>query len=534
MPTILRNSSRRRLAALLWSLVCACLAASGLADEIQAEPMPAAVSPAKSAETITTDAVQRQLEQVKTAKDLDDATVAKTVELLQQALAELDRAAASAAKSAELVKVSQQAPELSKRIRAELEAPQATQGVDAPAEATVAQLETLLAQAQADLTAAQEELTRLDSEPKRRADRRLEIPKQLDQAANNLEEVHKQLAAPPAADEPKPLADARRALLLARQNSLEQATTQWTAERESYNAEDELLPKRRDLAQRRVAEKTELVKAWQQILHDRRQREAGERLKDAAEERRNSDGQLRTVAEENEQLAERATQIGNEVSLLSQQIVDDRNALADLSRDFQGVTDKVDTLGLTQELGHYLLQFRVELTRRRHEFETGRPPRPSIASVQVDELKLADQRKKLGDVAARADEIVGDLDLTQSRVTRENLDFEVRRLLTKRRELLDALIAGYGRYTQELTELTVAERRVVMELDRETDYIEERILWVRSAAALSRADFVAAWEAVGHHATADVWLDVLRQAASGLRSEPLATLAALALVVTLV
>ncbi|HEV3006455.1 MAG TPA: hypothetical protein VGX78_18440, partial [Pirellulales bacterium] len=216
MPTILRNSCRRPLAA-LFCLVCACSAPSGLADEIQAEQMPAAVSPAKSAETITTDAVQRQLEQVKTAKDLDDATAAKSVELLQQALAELERAAASAAKSAEVVKVSQQAPELSKRIRAELEAPQATQAIDVPSEATLPQLETLLAQAQAELTAAQEELTRLDSEPKRRADRRLEIPKQLDQAANNIEEVHKQLAAPPAADEPKPLADARRALLLARQ-----------------------------------------------------------------------------------------------------------------------------------------------------------------------------------------------------------------------------------------------------------------------------------------------------------------------------
>jgi potassium efflux system protein len=534
MPPIRRASCHWTFAALLAFVACASISTTGLSDEPQgAQPTSTPVAPIKATETITTETVQRQLEQVKAAKDLDDATAAKTVELLQQALAELERAAALAAKSAEFVKASQQTPELLKRIRVEMEAPQAAPGLEVPADSTVAQLETLLSQAQAELTAAQEELTRLDAEPKRRADRRLEIPKQLDQAANDLEDVHKRLAAPPTTDEPKPLADARRALLLARQTSLEQATTQWTAERESYNTEDELLPKRRDLAQRRVGEKTELVKAWQQVLHERRQQEAGERLKEAAEERRNSDGPLRAVAEENEHLAKRATQIGNDVSLVSQQVVDDRNALADLTRDFQGVTDKVDTLGLTQELGHYLLQFRVELTRRRHEFETGRRPRPSIASVQVDELKLADQRKKLGNVDTRADEIIRDLDLSASHVTREILDFEVRRLLTKRRELLDSLIAGYGRYTQELTELTVAERRVAMEFDRETDYIEERILWVRSAAGLSRIDFATAWEAVEHHASAEVWLDVARQLAGGPRAAPWATSAALVVVALL-
>ena len=541
MPTGFSHSYHRWIggasAVVFCALTCACWPAMGGAHEAQkAEDAPAApaVALAMPVETITAEIVQRQLEQAKTAKELDDPTKAKVVDFYQNALAELGRAAALKAKAAEFVTASQQAPDLFQRIRAEMDAPQATAKIEIPTEATLAQLETSLAQAQADLSAAQDELTRLDAEPKRRADRRLEIPKQLEQASNELDELRKQAGTPSAADEPKPLADARHVWLVARQTALEQEVAQRTAERESYNAEDELLPRNRDLAERRVSEKKELVKTWQQILHDRRQQEAGERLKEAAEERKHSDGQLRGVAEENEQLAKRATQIGNDVSLVSQHVIDDRNALADLQRDFQGVTEKVDTLGLTQELGPYLLQFRLALTRRRQELEAGRLPRPSIASVQVEELNLADRRKKLGDVPARADEIVHELNLSESRVTRENLDLEVRRLLEKRRDLLDALIAGYGRYTRELTELTVAQRRVFNELDQETDYIDERILWVRSAAALSTADLTAIWEAVGRYAASDVWIAVGRRLALGLVSEPLATFAALVVVAALV
>ena len=540
MLTSFRNTCRLYIsgaaAALFCTLACACWPAVGHTKEVQqAEETPAAaVALVKPVETVTAELVQRQLEQAKTAKDLDDATKAKVVDFYQQALVELDRAVALKAKAAEFVTASQQAPDLFKRIRAEMEASQAPAAIEVPPEATLAQLETSLAQAQADLSAAQEELTKLDAEPKRRADRRLEIPKQLEQTANELDDLRKQLGSPSAADEPKPLADARHVWQVARQAALEQAVAQWTAERESYNAEDELLPRNRDLAERRVGVRKELLKNWQQILHDRRQQEAGERLKEAADVRKHSDGQLRGVAEENEQLAKRATQIGNDVSLVSQHVIDYRNALADLQRDFQGVTEKVDTLGLTQELGPYLLQFRLALTRRRHEIDAGRLPRPNIASVQVEELKLADQRKKLGDVPTRANEIVHELNLSESRITREDLDLEVRLLLEKRRDLLDALIAGYGRYTRELTELTVAQRHVFNELELESDYIDERILWVRSAAALSTADLSASWEAVGHYAAGDVWVEVFRQLGRGLRSEPLATFAALIVVAALV
>ncbi|HUY32245.1 MAG TPA: mechanosensitive ion channel domain-containing protein [Pirellulales bacterium] len=537
---MLRNAPRRYvngLAVVLWTLACACGSAIGTAQEPQpSEEAPSAsvISPVKPAETITTEAVQHQLEEAKTAKDLDDATKTELVKFYQQALAELDRAAASKAKTAEFVTASQQAPRLFKRIRAEMDAPPSTpSAIEVPPETTLAQLETSLAQAQADLSAAQDELTQLDAEPKRRAGRRLEIPKKREAADAALEDVRKQLGTPSAAEEPKPLADARHVALVARQAALEQALAQWTAERESYNAEDELLPRQRDLAERRVGEKKELVKNWQQILHDRRQQEAGERLKDAAEEKEHTDGRLRGVAEENEQLAQRATQIGNDASLVSQQVIDYRNAQEELERDFQGVTEKVDTLGLTQELGPYLLQFRLTLTRRRQELKSGRLPRPSIASVQVEELKLADQRKKLGDVPARAKEIVRKLDLSESRAPREGLDFEVRRLLEKRRDLLDALIAVYGRYTRELTELTVAQRRVFMELDQEADYIDERILWVRSAAALSTTDLSAAWEAVGRYAVGDVWVEVARQLLIGLWAERLATFAAFVVVAVL-
>lgn len=484
-------------------------------------PLDAAKPPAAE---VTTETIQSQIARIKAATDLDDAAKSKLLDTCQQALAELDRANTLTTKAAEFVAAAKQAPQKLEQLRTKLEAPPEAPSAELGRRMTLAQLETAQAQAQAALTAAQDDLTKFEAEPRRRADRQLEIPKKIDEANKKLDDIDKQLTAAPAADETKEQAAARRALLLARQIALKQEIGAMTSERESYNAEDALLPKQRDFAERQVAVEKRLVEALQQAIHNRRQQEAEAKLREAKQEKRHAWPELRGVAAENEELAARASKISDQIASASKQTVDFANAQAELEREFHDLTDKLNTPGLSLQLGPYLLQFRVDLDRRRRQLESVRLARSTIDSARMELMALTDQRKKLGDVDARTNALMRDLSHHKS--PRGELEKKVRDLLQNRRDLLDTLTAAYERYIRELAPLLAADKKLFDEIDRESDYIDERILWVRSTSRIGRNDLTAAREAMAWFVNPERWSAVGRQLLTGLMAWPAWSLAA--------
>lgn len=525
---------RHTLAALLLAALppAAFTTAHAQAPAAEASTAAAAVKPVTI--ELTAEAIHTQIAQVKASTELDAAAKPGVLEIYQKALAELDRADKLAKKAAEFKSAAEQAPAELATVRRALDAPAEAVRPKIDPGASLAEFETALAQAQTELNQAQEELTRLEAEPTRRADRRLKIPGQIDDAGNKLEDVKKQLAAVPAADEPKAMTEARQVFLRARQQALARETASCTSELESYNAEDVLLPKRRDLALRQVTLKKQLVEAWQKVIHNRRQREAEAKLNEAKQEKQDTWPELRGIASDNEELAKRVAKIGDEIAAASKRTVDFTNTLADLDREFTGVTDKVETLGLAPQLGPYLLQFRIDLTRRRQKLQAERTSPATIDDARMALMSLTDQRRKLSTVDVQADEVMRSLDLSTSHSPRGELAKEVRELLQNRRDLLDSLTTAYERYIRELASLLAADKKLFDEIKRQSEYIDENILWVRSTSRLGRADLAVAAEATRWYARPEGWLAVGRALTAGLWANPLATVAALVLLVALV
>ena len=105
-------------------------------------------------------------------------------------------------------------------------------------------------------------------------------------------------------------------------------------------------------------------------------------------------------------------------------------------------------------------------------------------------LTLLDQRKKLNDIQGRAKEIIRTLDLSGPHPpSREELDYDLRELLGNRCDLLDSLSSASTRYLGTRTDLAHEEEKLADEIERESEYIDERILWVRSASVLARPTF---------------------------------------------
>ncbi|HEV3343473.1 MAG TPA: mechanosensitive ion channel domain-containing protein [Pirellulales bacterium] len=482
---------------------------------------------------VTADVLQSRVAKIKGSKELDDDARTAILAVYQNAQAELDRANALNTQAAQFKQATQNAPATLRNVLAELDHPAEMQRPDVPGDAAMTQLETRLAEAQNKLNQVQDELTRFEAEPQRRNDRRLKsIPELIDAANKKLEEIQKQAAAPAPADEAKDMTAARLTLLAARQQALNQEIACATSERESYNAEDELLPKQHDLAERKVATCKQLVDGWQRLVHARRQLEADAKLKNAKEERQNAYPELRGMAEENEQLAQRVSQVNNDVAVATKQSVEFANALSDLEREFQGVTKKVD-LGLAQQLGPYLLQFRVDLVRHRRKLEAARLSQSRVDSIRVQWLDLTEQRKKLSDIDHRTEEVLHGVNLPDNPSRRQALKAEVHRLLQSRRELLDSLISAYERYIRAMGPLMAADKELFDAIAWQFDYIEERIFWVPSTAKLSAADLAAGREALRWYFDVRQWQTVGRQFVRGAAASPLVCMAVAALFVAL-
>lgn len=504
MNTLRSFRGKCLLSALLWG----CSSSHSLGESAEMPPAAPATTAAAALPDVTAKSLQSQIAETKSSTKLDDAAKEPILAAYQMALAELDRAAALEKQAAAFRLSAQTAPDRLRAVRAELDRPTDTGQPDVPPEASTAELETKLSDIQNQLAQAQDELTRLEAEPQRRAERRLKsLPAQLDAANKTLDDILKQAAVPAAADETKEMTTARLALLAARQLALHQEIACCTVERESYNAEDELLPKDHDRAERHVAVLKQLVDAWQRILHQRRQREAEAKLSTAKREKQHAYPELRGVAEENEELARRVAQINNDVAAASKQTVEFANAQSDLKREFNDVVKKAE-LGLAQQLGPYLLQCRTDLQRRRRQLEAERLPDSKIEQVRAEWLDLTEHRKKLGDIDQRAETVLRRLDLSTSKSPREALLAEVRRLLHTRRELIDSLISAYVRYFGEIASVTAAEKELFDAIAQQSDYIDERIFWVRSTSRLGIADFAAAGEALRWYGRPQEWLSV--------------------------
>ncbi|HUY89208.1 MAG TPA: mechanosensitive ion channel domain-containing protein [Pirellulales bacterium] len=471
-------------------------------------------------------AIQQRLEQIKSANELSEEVKQKIVDAYQSALLKLEEIDKLAAQTAEFDKQAKQAPAALQDARRQLENPPEEPGVAIPSGTTLAQIESTLSQLQTELADAQDALTQIDAEPQRRAERRQNIPKELEKAGIALAESQKSLEIVPPADEPEALTRARLTKLSAEKLAAEKLLAMLKSERESYNAEDELLPKQRDLAERMVNQKKMLVEKWQEILHDLREDAAAEKLKQAVREKKDTCPELRGVAAENEDLAKRVKAVSDDIAAADRQINELTSSQNDLKREFPRLQAKYDSLGQTPEIGPLLLQYRSELRRQSQRLEQLRLPASATTKVRLELATLPDQRKKLNDLPAATAEIIHTLDLSGPHPpSREELDYDLRELLRNRCDLLDSLTSAYTRYSAELTDLVIVEKQLSMELEQEANYIDERILWVRSTSTLAWHDVAAAAESLRWYARPLEWTQVVRLLADEFRSHPVSAFA---------
>jgi potassium efflux system protein len=408
-------------------------------------------------------------------------------ETFKQALGAAQRAREARTRARAFASDASDAPALLGAIRDELALPPAEPELVAEPSLTLAEVEARAAEADAALQGSRAQVDELGKTIEFRAARAAELPKDLIAAQEALGAAQEALDATPASPEAQP----RRVLLLAQVDEFSALVAAFEAERDCYEARRDLLPLRRDRALRRRARAEKVATFWSAHVGERRKAEG-----DAAAAQANE--QLEAVIERFPALEKLATEAHDLAAMrsgeggLPQRIARAQAELDvtvarldEVNRRFRVARRRIKAGGLTESMGITLRRDNDWLPRPgglRAEAER----REELLSVAQLELITIEEGNygAAGDLATAVSELLAGLGEEQPS---EQLVETARKLIIAQREAQDNVLGDLGRLTstfylhKELSNELLASARAYR------DFIEERILWVRSAPAIPLA-----------------------------------------------
>ena len=518
----MRTLTPFRLALLLAGLLFASTAAAF--QDPQSRPATTGAS-----DDLTVEVLDTRLQAVRANADLDEAAKTRLAELYQQAIDALKLAADWESHAAEFERLRKEAPTRLELIRAELAQPAEEPKIDVPADASLQQLEQRLAQAEAELKAARDNAASLDDEGKRRAARRAELPAAITTAKQRLDAVSQELETPPSKDDSAELTAARQVSARTRRRAAQAEIQSYEAETASYDARGELITARRDQAGRTVTRNEAIIKAWQEVVNERRRMEAQTAAQAAAAARREAaraNPVVRPLIEENAVWAERRAKdrLADKIEQATQDLDQVKQVREKLKTDSTSVKSKVNAAGLTNAIGLLLRRQRDTLPPIQTHQRAIETRQSRISEVQVELIELDDARTEL---AGAANDIVQGVLATLAPGTsapdRAEVETAARELLNARRDYIQSLRNDYDSYFGKLVELDSEQRALLREIDTYSAYIDERILWIRSTAPPQYDDLVAGLGALAWITRPHNWLMAGDSLVTSIRHNPAPT-----------
>lgn len=471
----MKRVTLRLIAATLWLSVCGCLTMPAYGWQVDA-PTPSAI--------------ETKITELNASQGLDETTKATAIETLRNAAGLLTKANDFTAKAAEFRQLSNDAPQLLGTIRDELNLPPINPTVTVPEGTTLQQLEQTIAQVTASLQASRQLLSELQAETARRDEQRTALTERLVKVRQEILDL--QVSGAPSAkpDTAIEVIDAQFTLYQASIIVREQEVKAIESEITSYDARRELLPARKDRAQRRATEAQALVESWQSVIATRRQLEAEQAVVNATKLRREAARQhpvLKEFADESvfraKSLAGTQSTNGNNNESYAQRLVRARTNLDTLKSRYASIQSRLNASGLNRATGLLL----------RHQYETIpelSELRKDVASTQsvLEDLdysliELQEERDGAGDIDLVAQALLAQMPIAELGNDRSDVLQVARELASARRDILDKLISQGSNNFTNLVELNAVLRETSEVAQSYQDYIEERILWVRSVAS---------------------------------------------------
>jgi len=391
------------------------------------------------------------------------------------------------------------APGLLSSLQSELEKPSPPPRTDEEPDLDLRELEAGLRQAEAEQSVARSHLAELLQEEDTRERRLSALPEEISKARlaqNALEEALQNL--PEGVDH-----RARHLHATAELEAAQSELARLEAERTFYEAEREVLELRTDRARRQLSAADLAVERWQSRTATQRELEAEEAAREAErqkEEITHRFPSLENLALRNEELARMrsgATGLPARIVAAREELSLAEKQLGAIEDRFAATRRKVEVMGLTESMGLLLrsdFEWLPSLSGLDAE-DSSRRRRLSVAQIQ--QIDIEEERARTSDLSAgRALERLG---ITTSTDPIRQVAGE---LVAAQEELHDAVLDDLQTLIDVLLDLEITQSQLVSLTGDYRNYIERRILWVRSSPANPLGSFLAAPRHLGELALA--------------------------------
>lgn len=425
----------------------------------------------------TAAAVEAQIEKLEQSAVADDVKAAAQKHY-QQSLALLRLADEASLKTHKLKTEVETGPAVIEEIRKRLSEPAEKVDATVSPAATVAELEALRLIDDERLMQARTALDTWNAKDKTRIERKPLMPSLIEKTMKQLAEARE---AVPAADAADPaILEARKAEHQSLVTFLERQLLLFQTERTRASALNELFPLQRDLAART---KTHLEKRgdfWRSAIVDAGKRESMQQAAEARQALQDAHPALRDLAQKNAKLTEQR-------SLLQSFLAKTQTSVAEVSKlaertetEFSAAREKEERGGLTTAIGILLRNQRSHLPDETLYRDTRRNAEADMARLQLQQLPLEDERKRIDNPVEQAEQLAAELG-SDSETSVEEIQIMAVGLLTDRQKYLGETIKDYDTCIKDLAELDIHCRSLVDTTVEFRNYIDARVLWIRSA-----------------------------------------------------
>jgi potassium efflux system protein len=355
------------------------------------------------------------------------------------------------------------------------------------------ELNSRLLQARAELKNRQGEAQKLDDEANTRLQRKALIPDLLGAAKQRLEKTVADLSASSVPGITPQLAQARRSLLMAQKQAVEQEIAAHGEELRFYDARTDLLAARRDEAKRLVSPAQTQVTALEALVSDRRKMELEQQRQQAELDLRTVPQVVRELAEGNAKLLKEREAIDEQIDRLETKTKTVTNVTVRLTREFEFLQKNIDQ-DEGADLGPLMRMSRDELAGLRGYEADLRANKKKYAGVRLQAWEM--EEEWLIPVNTRVQQIMEQLRDSKQQLNLARLEPRVRELAESRRTSLEQSKKFFGTYELRLRELIAAEDALAAKVREFRDFIEGHVFSVRSANPIHKTALPREWYSV--------------------------------------
>jgi potassium efflux system protein len=468
---------------------------------------PAVPTPTIDADMLTPETVTSRQVAAEQTPDVPDDIKAQATKLYQRATELLTQKADADKKAADYKAEKDNGPALIAEHRAILSQPAPKSDPEYPGTSSVSDLEKLRLVDEERAAEARQQLEAWESRAKLRIERKPQLPSLIETTRQQLTDIEKAMSVPAPEGEPPVLTLARRTEHEAMTLLLRSQLELYRQEQLRNEAWNDLFPLQRDVLLRNRNAADRRMELWKDIIANARRTESEQQAREAREKLRSAHPTLRDLAEENSSLTQRRRELQEFLAVQVSDLSTVNSTLVSVEQKFNSVVEKEQRAGLTTAIGLLLRSQQSHLPdpddfdRRQAKAEV------EIVRLQTEQMALEDDRTELGDIEARVElelRLNGEDEAMQSRLREMTLE-----LLTDRRQYLDDLLADYDSCLQTLSEIDVVCRRLQTTIERYEDYIDERVLWIRSAAPVNSTLLMQTWSDTGAFLSHREWGSLL-------------------------